>query len=824
MAIEFITINGKNEHLDYNAFESDLKNRLRKTCKYAKVYLYNNFPVVVTEESLIDLLIIIAIKDIYGNYYRVRTDSGLVYVKNLILPIQFIDGYKNQQILIEDGDFIINESIIRYNNEVNGIKYRLQNYLNTKCGFDDRQLSVHPLFFVQHPDEMILKHHLTGNKLTFQGIERYLKAIFKDRIYSTQRWKKSNEYDAYEKVTKDIKVITERASLDSQIGYLTKQKIDRIGRKVSRSSKMDVNLNKNLIIINGKAGTGKTTELLTLLTKTLKQGNNGLFLTYNKMLVFDLSRSIKAIGDNNKTSIERFGEVKVITLHQFFYRVAKSLGVLHIMSEDRINEVRNKLTDRLFIIENYIKNNEKNKYLLSEPDILLENIQNNPDFDIGTKEVGIDLVRFIRYKTKTLVNSRDEILDKFYNKKDNSLKKIVANEVFLTDYYGVLKNTLNQIENPSEYFYSKGIKYRHDLLKEVLNLKNKDLDEYKKIKKEAFLTKGNRKIGGFRRARTLFVDEAQDCHYLEKDILIKIFGSEHVVVANGGTEQLIRHMELCNWEYSQGRNLNSKKFRTKNRSYRVKEHLLEFCMFVAKKYNIDLNLEPYKEKVGDNPDLGRIIIDFKDELDKNYFIDTLYSLNEGAKIHGCVDYESTIVMINHLGHDYSRGKKKQETGIVNEYDNVQTDHIYNRVKLNLQKFKDSVDKPISFWNGTLEDKTEFGIPTSGDIRFIFYESCRGLEAWNAMCFSIDKFFEIKYNEEDAEKYLVGNEAEVLTSDLFLSNEDRKKMYAATWVLMAITRAMDSLYLHIEDRESEFGKTVTEFIETSPTNTNVIDNN
>jgi|GEM_PF-2221255 hypothetical protein len=47
------------------------------------------------------------------------------------------------------------------------------------------------------------------------------------------------------------------------------------------------------------------------------------------------------------------------------------------------------------------------------------------------------------------------------------------------------------------------------------------------------------------------------------------------------------------------------------------------------------------------------------------------------------------------------------------------------------------------------------------------------------------------------------------------------MYAATWILMAITRAMDSLYLHVEDKESEFGKTVTEFIQSKPENIKVI---
>lgn len=822
MSIEFIPINGQNEHLDYEAFEADLKTRLEVTCTDAKVYLYNNFPVVVTEESLIDLLIIIALKDIYGNYFRVKTNSGDIYIKNLIMPVNFIDGFEDQNVIIEDGELLINEVGINYKHEVNGIKYRLQDYLNNKCGFNEPYLDVHPLFFIKNNDEQVIPHHLTAEVFTFNRFEIYLREAFDNNFHSTNRWINAHNYDEYEKVTEDIQVITERASLDSQIGYLTKQKIERIGRKVARSTKMDANLNKSLIIVSGKAGTGKTSELLTLMTKTLAKGNNGLFLTYNKLLVYDLAKSLKAIGDRNKTDIEKFGERKVMTLHQFFYRVSKSLGVLHVMSEDRIAELKDTLRKRLAVLYKFIKLNEQDKHLLSEPEKLLESIQNSPNFNIGTKDLGIDLIRFSRSLHKSFVDSRDEIFKKFFERKESLLEQIATNEIFLADYYGVLQNTLNQIENPENYFEEKGIKDRGKLLNEILNLTDKHYNEENEIIAGAFVEKKNRKIGGFKRARTLFIDEAQDCHYLEKDILVEVFGHENIVVANGGTEQLIRHMELCNWEYSKGTNLNPVKFRTRNKSYRVKKHLLEFCMFVANKYGINLDLEPYEDEEGENPDIGKVIIDFRNNLVDENITDILTSLNENAKVHGCTHYESTLIMIEHV--KYAINSVQPETGLVNEHGNITNDILFERDELDLLKNRPSTDQTLSFWDGTRHDKSEHGMPNPDEFRVIFYESCRGLEAWNAMCFSIDKFFDKKYEEEDAEKYLVGDETEVFTADMFLSNEDRKKMYAATWVLMATTRAMDSLYLHVEDQESEFGKTVSEFIKTSPENIKVITDN
>ena len=73
------------------------------------------------------------------------------------------------------------------------------------------------------------------------------------------------------------------------------------------------------------------------------------------------------------------------------------------------------------------------------------------------------------------------------------------------------------------------------------------------------------------------------------------------------------------------------------------------------------------------------------------------------------------------------------------------------------------------------------------------------------CFAIDKFFNLKREEPDAEKFLI--------EDLFLNqnNEQRKSMYAATWALMALTRVIDTLYIQINDKNSEFGKVVVNYM-------------
>ncbi|WP_157742677.1 hypothetical protein [Neisseria weixii] len=62
---------------------------------------------------------------------------------------------------------------------------------------------------------------------------------------------------------------------------------------------------------------------------------------------------------------------------------------------------------------------------------------------------------------------------------------------------------------------------------------------------------------------------------------------------------------------------------------------------------------------------------------------------------------------------------------------------------------------------------------------------------------MDKFYERKKSEEDALNFL--------SDDLLLSDDERRKRYAMTWVLMALTRAMDGLFIHISDMNSELGK-------------------
>ena len=813
MAIEFTYLNGKSSFFDVDKFESDFKNHLKDTCEDAKVYIFNNFPVTITHNIRIDAILIIALKELRGNFFRVLKKEGHSYIKNLIIPISFVNTYKSDKINLVDNVLQTREADLDYEAETSALKFRLSDYLSKKCGFEKKGLTIIPMIHISNQLKAVSGNCLSYPEFTFEAFNFFLTNSSDTFFISYKKWKESSYYS---NIYQDISQITEQASLDAEYGFLTKKKLERLRRKLSQSSNIQSNLNKSLIEIHGKSGTGKSTELLTLFIRNILKGNNAKFLTYNKLLVFDHATSVNTFF--RKYDIDQsnplIGEYSIDTLHHFFYHLSTNLGVLHVMSEERIIKLKNLINKRLRTITDYL--DTKNKYLLSEPDKLIQEFQNHRGLDKGTIELAIDLIKYSERSKILLVHNKIKCIKKFKKFKCTQLTNFATRNIFLSDYYGVLKETIDQIQNPEDYFNKNDIKDKYDLLEKVLKLKDKHLDANKKIDKRAFIEKKNRKIGGFRRKRTLFIDEAQDCHYLEKDIIVEIFGAKNIVVATGGAEQLIRHVELCNWDYSQGSNLNSVKFNTPNQSYRVKKAILTFCEFIAKRYNIRLELEPYKEGQIEPEDVGQIIFDFRKNIGLEQLSSIIGILNARGQVHGCSNLESVLVLLETVGFI---GEANVDL-VINEFDNIIINP--NLLRDKWEFLKSDLAEDQSFWDGTVKDKRELAIPTPSEKRVIFYESCRGIESWAVLCMHLDTFFDKRFDDPEAEKFLIGNEIEMLTKDVLLSNIDRKKMFAATWALMAATRAIDTLYINIKDKGSEIGTAIADFYKEHSANVRIIE--
>lgn len=798
MSIDIVPINGKSQYFDYNVFETSLKNIIGKRCSDAKIFLFNNFPISVSSETDIDLIIVIAISNTKGNFYIPKSKDGRpIYFHNQIIPVKFITNLTKDKITIENTNQIIcNDYLIDYSSEINSIKFNITSYFHKKCDFKKEDLFINPLFFIENKDHFILDNFIISDVFNFNSIHDFFSRNHSNIFVSYRDWQSEI---GYKNIEIDIEKIVNQASEDSKIGYITKKKIDRIGRQISNSRVIFDQINKNIIIISGKAGTGKSTELLLLTMKCISDGKNTLYLTYNKLLIFDISKTINSyVNSRLKNSDENFVDIgvsSVLTLHSLFYRLSKKLGVLHILSAGRMEELLNTLRYRMRIIYDFVNALYTDKII--DLEFYKTKIQNHQTFDIGTKEVGIDFVNFIK-KRGISIEKLNTISIEFYNHKKRILSNISTNEVFLSDYYGVLKETLLLIESPNKFYEEYNIRIKHELLHSIIDNEKYILEENgeKTITKSGFIEFRNRKVGGFRGKRTLFIDEAQDCHRLEKEILISIYGSDNIVIANGGKEQLIRHVELCDWEIFKSKKLNIKKHYTRSKSYRTKKTVVDFCNFVSRKFGISLNLEPLESE-----DEGELIFDFRKNVNDYEITEVFTKLNNKGLINGCSAYESLMVLLE--SNSQKREKIYTETAIVNEFGNIEDKSTSKR---GTWKYLNTLEKKdFMFWDGTVESKSQLMIPYSNESRVIYYESCRGLEAWSVACFSLDKFFDQKREDPDAEKYLI--------EDLLLNqdNEQRKSMFAATWVIMALTRVIDTLYIQVNNRDSEFGRIIDEYI-------------
>ncbi len=737
-----------------------------------------------------------------------------MYLNNLIIPVNFVKNSKDSKVSIDNSELVIDDEVLDYSSEIKSIKFGLINYLVNKCKFSKNEVFIHPIVFVHNSVNLLYGNYLIYEKFDFYALLEYIKEYPSDYLCSYRKWKTDNVYD---NLGVELEAIVNQASYDSLTGYITKKKIDRISKSVNSKRAIYNELNKNLIIVEGKAGTGKSSELLLLMLKCVDNGKNAFFLTYNKLLVNDIAKTVKSYLNSKSysSSTDKVGQYSVVTLHSFFYNFSKSLGVLHILSQERISKIIGLLDTRTNVVLNKAKDLvcvRNIKYLdFKKSNLIKEIFQNDRSLDNGTKEVAIDFVNYIFKSNLLNLDNIEQSMDVFRKYKGSLLRNIEVDKVFLADYYGVLENTLLIISNTSDFYKKHNVADKFDLLGSHLELEDKHLEidgNEIKISEKGFTEKVNRRVGSRKRRRTVFVDEAQDCHPFEKEILFRMYGVPNLVISSGGKEQLIRHTELCNWEVFNKKKNEFNKIRTSNKSYRVKKSILNFCNFIASRFQVDLNLEAI-----DTEDVGELIIDFRQSPSEKDVTSLFNNLLLKGEVNGCTTYESLLVLVD---SDSKKDKGANITspevrqGKINEYGNIEDAKLTNKVEW---KFKSVLNQQVDFWDGTI-NKGQLPVPNSSESRLIYYDSCRGLESWAVACFDIDKFFNQKIEDPDAEKFLI--------EDLFLNlqNEKRKSMFAATWVLMAFTRAIDTLYLKVENPNSELGKVMLEYVNSNPENTKV----
>ncbi len=841
MSLHLIPFNGKSNFIEYEVFENQLKESLERTCTEATLAIFNNFPVITSPEVKTDIVMTLAIKKIHKNYYREIKNNNSIYLQNAVLSFSCINSFEKSQIEVDtNNDLSIDNILYDYSNDLQSLKFGLRDYLVNRCSFEKNDLNIIPVVFIKNPSySFYINGIIVAPALDWNIIKNYIFEIATQNISSCRKW---NKEFGYEDFKDSIKIINDKASEDSSFGFLTKKKIDRIAKRISKVDRQkrannkqenllfdtetlsdliieeldelsESNISNNLILLDGKAGTGKTTELINLMIKNLRNNRNARFMTYNHLLVYDISKTLKSFTNSsllNSSENEPIGKPSVMTLHAYFFRLSRSLGILHLMTEERIESLNKILLDRT------LKCLEELKYLTTHNGarlgysnaalILKELITNTIRLNQAEKEVGVDFLNYLHKNNLSITNNLEDSSKKFIKLKKASLETICINKIFISDYYGVLKNILRSISNPAQFYKDFSIESKFELLFTTMEygrryLDNKDLQNGI-IPEEIYVKRVNKVKAGHKLGNPIIlIDEGQDCHRDEKEVLFSIFSPNNIAVASGGKEQLIRHVELCNWTASQGLPIPHNKYKTGKKSYRIKKNLLSLCNFVASKFNIAFDLEPL-----DSDDVGEIIIDSRKDLNSEQSKQIFERLLIKGELNECTPYESLLILLN--SRNNNQNNDFETSVVINEYGNIEEQYVISE---NEWEFTEALGEVTQFWKGTNDETRKHSIPSYGETRVIYYNSCRGLEAWSVACFDIDNFFNKKRAEKDAEIYL---------TDTVFTLEDRKSMYAATWTLMAMTRAIDTMYLKVSNKDSEFGKVLIEYSKLYPNHCNV----
>ena len=169
MKFNLSKINGTNSDLDYNALKESIFQKLSLTCKEAEVIILNNFPVSISSQVSVDLIILLNIPKRNNSWYRVETVGDRHYVRNQIIAVSIVNEYTNSNINIDGGLLDIDVVYVDFNDNANKIKWGLTNYLSSNCNLDRKYITVHPITWIKSASSsFVCKNILIDKHFTYR--------------------------------------------------------------------------------------------------------------------------------------------------------------------------------------------------------------------------------------------------------------------------------------------------------------------------------------------------------------------------------------------------------------------------------------------------------------------------------------------------------------------------------------------------------------------------------------------------------------------------------------------------------------------------------
>jgi hypothetical protein len=769
-------INVSNE---YRQIVDHIKNGLndifsRSHAAEGDIYVVNHFPAATDGFGETELLIFINIPDKKGNYYWHLEKNKRYYLNSLVIGIKML--YDESITDVDATTLYSSEGYLDYIEELGNEKFYLQKF--SSCCNNSLRNCAYFYWIVTSGckksytnDYILFNTPLDISKVLYSACHR---TLFKQGI---------NCFGKVDDLGEMVRNYIDEANNRTEIGILTKNRIDKITEKgVKTPLRVLANQGKAITILRGKAGSGKTLMLTRVFNSVILSGHHCRFLTFNHLLVFDLKHCLCRIPAYRNTN------AYIHTLHYFFYHFSKKMGIHSLFTEERLNELMDVCVQRIDIANKYIQifKEETNKW------------PNKEQFREKYKDVidsgdSAEIIKYLNFLDNHIysIESLEKLREAYIQKRKDLLSNELGNELFLADYNKVLENTYLMLDKPREFYEKYNIKDRRELLNLMSRTDKKEDDDFTSEYRYEEFSKDVQDAVMHTKwwSKSVLIDEAQDCNNYEKLILMKIYGAENIVVTSGGKDQLIRTSLVTDWTHALEKPIPADFPPLTGRCYRQKENIVKFVNSFGEYFKIAGPIKSANESQG----LGRVIIDTRSSV-RGFSSETLSQIRKEGKVQGCSDYENCLVLLPTTGYT----SRTTERGIhIDELDNVDIiDKSTNR-KLEIS------NQELKIWNGVVERKGKLSVPAANQTRFIYYESCRGLEAWNVLCVDLDSFFYNMRCSKDAELYARTNQ------EFFFNQEDLKSEFALHWVYMAITRPIDTLYIKLNNPSNEFSQKLIE---------------
>lgn len=246
------------------------------------------------------------------------------------------------------------------------------------------------------------------------------------------------------------------------------------------------------------------------------------------------------------------------------------------------------------------------------------------------------------------------------------------------------------------------------------------------------------------------IDEAQDCRDAERDLLRRLYPPERIVLADG-LDQLIRRNTPCDW--TTGIKPADRLHVELSRSLRMSRNLAAFATAMA----AAMDLNGWRIVSHDDLSGGRVIV-LPHGYDRAIFAELTASLDD------------------------SRNARKDLLVCVPPSEAVRGRTVDSRVAVSLRSWGYRV------WNGCDAETRENDVADTDEIRVVQYHSMRGLEGWYTMLVDLDDSYAHRLAHPNIRP----------------DNRRTPESVAASWLLMALTRAAATLVITLRDPASVVG--------------------